>query len=124
MVRRIWRDALDKLNSMLWSDVLMSQNFTTPGAAQFVRDLDAICSLVDRYIRNGAGAMESLTDAARLLDLPVAGENEGHVTLKQASDMVFTDNTEAKKLLELIGVRSLTPANARHILQRRVENSE
>lgn len=101
----------------------MSQSFTTFGAAQFMRDLRAIFSLVERYISDGSAAMSSLGDGAKLLNLPVEAP-EGGISLKQASDMVFTDNTAAKKLLEDLGIDSLTPANARHILQRRVENSE
>jgi len=123
--RRIMREALGKLNNMLWSDVLMGQNFTSLGAAQFVRDVDAVCSLVERHIRAGSSALGPLSDALHLLNLPLQAE-EGGMTLKQASDMVFTSNTEAKKLLDLVGLGtdSLSPANARQILQRRVENSE
>jgi len=53
----------------------------------------------------------------------VAEEGAG-LSLKEASDRVFTDNTEAKKVLEELDIEILTPANARHILQRRVENIE
>lgn len=102
----------------------MSQNFTSLGAAQFMRDLHALFSLVERYIPDGASYLSSLNDAVKLLNLPVEPAQEGIVSLKQATDRVFTDNTEAKKLLEELEVESLTPANARHILQRRVENSE
>ncbi|KAB5533649.1 TIP-1 family-domain-containing protein [Coniochaeta sp. 2T2.1] len=121
--RRVWRSVLDKLNNMLWSDVLMSQSFTTFGAAQFMRDIHAIFSLVERYLPDGSAAMTSLAEGVKLLNLPVEAA-EGGMSLKQASDMVFIDNTAAKKLLEDLEIESLTPANARHILQRRVENSE
>jgi hypothetical protein len=109
---------------MLWSDVLMSQSFTTFGAAQFMRDVHAIFALVERYIPDGSAAMSSLGDGAKLLNLPVEVPEGGGMSLKRASDMVFTDNNEAKKLLDELEIDSLTPANARHILQRRVENSE
>ncbi|KAH7362080.1 RINT-1 family protein [Plectosphaerella cucumerina] len=121
--RRIWRDALEKLQDVLWGDVLMRHTFTGLGAAQFMRDFNAICSLVERYIPNGLSSLASLHDALRLLTLPVAPA-DGQVSLKEASDRVFTDNQEAKAVLEQLGIETLTPANARHILQRRVENSE
>lgn len=121
--RRIWREALDKLQDTIWTEVLMRQNFTTFGAAQFLRDLHAIASLVNRYIPDGSAALASLWDGVRLLNLPLEAQ-EGGVSLKQASDRVFTDNAEAKKLLEELDIETLTPANARQILQRRVENSE
>ncbi|KAK3941362.1 RINT1-like protein [Diplogelasinospora grovesii] len=130
--RRIWRDALEKLNSMLWGDVLMSHRFTAFGAAQFQRDVHAICSLVERYIPGGGSSgLGSTCDALRLLTLPVDqgsqvdGEEQAPLTtLKRATDMVFTDNTEAKKVLEELAIDLLSPANARQILQRRIENSE
>ncbi|KAI0599764.1 RINT-1 family protein [Biscogniauxia sp. FL1348] len=121
--RRIWREAIEKLQDMLWADVLMRQNFTTLGAAQFVRDLQAIVSLIDRSIPDGSLTMGTIQDGAQLLSLPLEAENGG-VTLQQASDRIFTDNTEAKLILADLGLDSLTPAHARKILQRRVENSE
>lgn len=121
--RRTWRSTLDKLQDLLWGEVLMRASFTAFGAAQFTRDVNAIFSLVERYIPNGVGAMTSLVDALKLLNLPTEPV-EGGLSLKEASDRVFTDNTEAKKTLEELDIDTLTPANARHILQRRVENKE
>lgn len=121
--RRILRESLEKLQDVLWTDVLMRQSFTTFGAAQFMRDIHAILSLVERYVPDGPSALLSLHDGIKLLNLPVE-PREGVMSLKQASDRVFTDNTEAKKVLQELDIETLTPANARHILQRRVENSE
>ena len=121
--RRVWREALEKLNSTLWSDVLMNHKFTASGAAQFMRDVHAISALVEGFIPDGSSSLSSLSDALRLLNLPVDVE-EGGLSLKRATDMVFTDNSEAKKALDELEVDALTPANARQILQRRVENAE
>ncbi|TGJ87787.1 hypothetical protein E0Z10_g960 [Xylaria hypoxylon] len=121
--RRIWRTALEKLQEMLWGDVLLRQNFTTLGAAQFMRDLQAIFSLVDRHIPDGSLIMGTLQDGTQLLNLPVESSNGG-ITLQQVTDRIFTDNTEAKRTLAELDLESLSPANARKILPRRVENSE
>ncbi|XXH01360.1 hypothetical protein Hte_007718 [Hypoxylon texense] len=121
--RRVWREALDKLQDLLWANILMTQSFTTLGAAQFARDLDTISSLIDRHIPDGSAALGTLQDGSRLLNLPLEA-SDGGVSLRQASDRVFTDNSEAKKLLAELGLESLTPTAARKILQRRVENSE
>jgi RAD50-interacting protein 1 len=112
------------MQAMLWTDVLMSHKFTALGAMQFMRDLNAIISLVERFIPNGMAPLGGLLDAVRLLNLPISPEGQGEVSLKIASDRVFTDNTEAKKMLEELGIDTLTPANARKVLQRRVENNE
>ncbi len=108
---------------MLWGEVLLRQNFTTLGAAQFVRDLQAVFSLVDRHLPDGSLIMGTLQDGAQLLNLPIESSTGG-ITLQQATDRVFTDNMEAKKTLAELDLESLTPTNARKILQRRVENSE
>lgn len=121
--QRIWREALDSLQETLWSGVLLRQNFTLLGATQFMRDVQAILSLVDRHISEGSAAMLQLEEGARLLSLPMEAE-QGGATLKEASDRMFTDNAEARKALEELGIHSLDPASARRILQRRVENSE
>lgn len=121
--RRTWRAALDKLQEMLWGEVLMRQSFTAFGAAQFARDLNAIFALVERYIPNGVGSLGILADALKLLNLATEPQ-DGTLSLKDATDRVFTDNAEAKKILEELDIDTLTPANARHILQRRVENKE
>jgi len=128
-LRRAWRSALDRLQETLWSDVLMRQNFTILGAVQFARDIDALCTLVEMGIPGGGAVFANLVEGIRLLRLPVSrqesdSEGAGGMTLKEASDRVFTDNAEAKAVLEELGIEGLTPANARHILQRRVENSE
>jgi hypothetical protein len=108
---------------MLWENVLMRHHFTAFGAAQFTHDLKAIVSLVEKYIPGISASMSSLCDAVTLLGLPTSPE-AGRLSLKEASDRIFTDNAEARRALQELGIETLTPGNARHILQRRVENSE
>ncbi|CAG9991437.1 unnamed protein product [Clonostachys byssicola] len=123
--RRVWREALGKLQDQLWHEVLLRQSFTAFGATQFFRDTNAVFSLVDRYIPGSSTVMGTLLDGVRLLNLPVElkGEEKG-LTLKEASDRVFTDNDEARKVLAELHLDALTPQNSRYILQKRVENSE
>ncbi|KAF4986645.1 hypothetical protein FGRMN_10739 [Fusarium graminum] len=122
--RRVWREALTKLQDHLWQMVLTRQSFTTYGATQFRRDGAALVAVVERYIHNGSSVLDALTEGMQLLSLPVeAGEADG-LTLKEASDRVFTDNEEARKVLEELHLEELSPQSARNILQRRVENNE
>ncbi|KAG6040347.1 hypothetical protein E4U41_000853 [Claviceps citrina] len=139
--RRIWHQALTRLQDLLWNGILLKQSFTTLGAAQFARDCGAIFSLVERFVPNGSAALESLREGLRLLNLPTetataadsahkgvdvdGDDNEAAaLTLKQASDRAFTNNDEARKVLDELRLEALTPVNARYILQRRVENNE
>ncbi|KAJ3504578.1 hypothetical protein NM208_g16316 [Fusarium decemcellulare] len=122
--RRVWREALARLQDNLWQSILLRQSFTTYGATQFSRDGAALVSLIDRYIPGGSSTLDSLTEGMRLLSLPVEASETGVLTLKEASDRVFKDNDEARKVLEELQLQELTPQNARNILQRRVENNE
>lgn len=84
--------------------------------------------MVDRFIPHGSATLDSLAEGVRLLNLPaeaaiVEEGTQAEMTLKEASDRVFTDNDEARAVLEELRLDALTPANARLILQRRVENS-
>ncbi|CAN8105034.1 unnamed protein product [Discula destructiva] len=123
--RRIVRRALEGLQNSLYTNVLVGNHFTTLGAAQFFRDVHAVFAMTDRYIPDGSAAMDFLSDAVQLLNLPVElpEGQEGGMTLSQASDRVFTDNNEARSLLEELGLEMLEPGHARRILQNRVENS-
>lgn len=124
--RRIWREALDTLQELLWNDILMRERFTTLGAAQFMRDLTALWEVVDQYIPNGTASalgMPKLKEGAQLLNLPVVGR-EDVMSVKVAYDRVFADNTQAKMVIEELGFTTLTHFEARSILQRRVEASD
>ncbi|KAK4218421.1 RINT1-like protein [Rhypophila decipiens] len=140
-LRRVWRDALDKLSNLLWSDVLMSHKFAAAGAQQFANDVHAISALVDGYVPGVSSSLGTLGEALTLLNLPLpldqhsgsaADQQEGepnnikteNMDLKIATDRVFLDNSQAKMVLDELSIHALTPANARQILQRRVENAE
>ncbi|KAF5027449.1 hypothetical protein F66182_439 [Fusarium sp. NRRL 66182] len=122
--RRVWREALGKLQDHLWQSILVRQSFTTYGATQFRRDGAALTAVIERYIPGGSSVLDSLTEGMLLLSLPVEAGGSGGLTLKEASDRVFTDNEEARKVLEELHLEELTPQSARNILQRRVENNE
>lgn len=118
------RKSLEAIQDTLYEQVLVVNHFTSLGAAQFLRDVHAIFGTVDRYIPDGSAAMAFLGDAVQLLNLPAELAQDSGLTLKQASDRVFTDNNEARKLLEELGLEMLEPSHARRVLQNRVENSD
>ena len=132
--RRVWHGALGKLQDLLWNSVLLRHTFTTLGAAQFQHDGAALFSIIEMYIPGGSGSFDTLRDGMVLLTLPTtanesndgttADGNNEPITLKTATGRAFKDNEEARKLLEQLGLRSLNAANARNILEKRVENSE
>lgn len=129
MFRRVARKALESLQDILYENVLVGNHFTTLGAAQFLRDVHAIFAVIDRYIPDGSAALAFLVEAVQLLNLRAEdaasekGQGAVAMTLKQASDRVFVDNNEARRVLEELGIEMLDPGHARRVLQNRVENS-
>lgn len=129
--RRVFRLALGRFQEKLWNEVLMRQKFTAFGATQFLRDNQAILSVIDRFIPGGSAIMARLKAGVQLLTLPLEVSDEGAangqssgITLQEADRRVYKDNEEARKLLEELQLTSLTTQNARDIMQRRVENDE
>jgi RAD50-interacting protein 1 len=124
--RRVWREAFDTLQDLLWKEVLMREKFTTLGAAQFYRDLTAIWAVIDKYIPDGSSSalgMPKLREGAQLLNLPVVAR-DGLMSLNTAYDRVYSDNMEARKVFDELGFSTLTYVDARLVLQRRVEVNE
>ncbi len=123
----MWHGALGKLQDLLWHGVLMKHHFTTLGAVQFAHDGQALAAVLERHLPGASSALEELREAMELLRLPITLPEDGSggsVTLRQASERAFADNDAARALLEEMQLQSLTPVNARHVLQRRVENNE
>jgi RAD50-interacting protein 1 len=124
--RRIWREALNSLQDLLWNEVLIRERFTTLGAAQFYHDLTAIWAVIDDYIAGGSSSalgMLKLREGAQLLNLPVV-ERDGPMSVSSAYNRVFADNAEAKKVIDELGFSTITYIEARLVLQRRVEASD
>jgi RAD50-interacting protein 1 len=124
--RRIWHEALDALQDLLWNEVLMRERFTTPGATQFYRDLTAVWAIIDEFIPDGSSSalgMPKLREGAQLLNLPIMAR-DGLMSLSSAYDRVYADNMEARKVIDELGFSTITYVDARLILQRRVEASD
>lgn len=106
----------------------MREKFTKLGAAQFYRDLAAVWELIDAYIVDGSSSslgMPRLREACILLNLPerasmgAGQEQDGRMTLDDATEKVFADNTMAKEVLDQLHFTNLTPQEARQVLDRR-----
>lgn len=125
--RRIWHEALNDLQDLLWTDVLMRERFSTLGAAQFLRDLTAIWGVIDRYIPGGslsALGMPRLKEAVHLLNLPTVPTLPSQMCLSEAYERVFLDNDSARKVIDDLGFETLTYLDARQVLQRRLEATD
>ena len=132
-LRRITRQYCLSIQSFLWEYVLMRNNFSGTGIAQFQRDLSAIFAAIDRFagVGQAQSGMRKLREAAQLLGMaiePVEGNSDEAGSLKdtdiglsEVEGRLFTDNESAREVLEELGLETLQESEARSLLEKRVE---
>jgi hypothetical protein len=125
--RRIWREVFGKLQTLIFNEVLVKQEFTSLGAARFMADINAIHSVVESSIgpsRSSVSAsalgMPKLKEGIQLLNLPLEAP-EGELDLKSAYDDIFQSDEKAKDTLAKLGFDRLSTYEAKLILQHRIE---
>ncbi|EKG17030.1 RINT-1/TIP-1 domain-containing protein [Macrophomina phaseolina MS6] len=138
-LRRIAREAAKAIEQGVWDGILMRHSFSTAGAAQLKADIGAVGEVLDRWVGEGcaAGGLRKVREGVALLGLPVRGKGAagveeeegggggsdagGQMALWDVEKRVFADNEQARQVLEELGFDSLTEAEARAVLERRVE---
>ncbi|KAJ5293919.1 hypothetical protein PENANT_c009G01294 [Penicillium antarcticum] len=133
-LRRVSRHLLLSLQTYIWDYVLTKNTFSTTGAAQLASDVDHLCSVVDAALgaSNNAGismrTIKKLTEGLRILCLSAA-EHEGDAPAKDDAALglwdvekrLFRDNESARGVLAELEINTLSEAEARSVLERRVE---
>jgi len=136
-LRRITRQVCLAMQEYLWDRVVMAHTFSVAGAAQLSRDVQAICSVVDRAINASGEAergMRRMAEALILLHLPIrattsedeedvddVGHEEKQWTLWEVEKLLFRSNESAREVLEEMGLEVVKESEARNVLERRVE---
>jgi hypothetical protein len=132
-LRRVSRQLLLSIQTYIWDNVLMRNAFSATGAAQLFSDVDHICSVIDTSLGvagHAGGAlqiMKKLNDGLRLLQLDASpaedGTDDADSTpgLWDVEKRLFKDNESARTALIELEVDGLTEAEARSVLERRVE---
>lgn len=141
-LRRIIRQVLLSVQTNLWSNVLMRHTFSAAGAAQFASDIDHLCNVVD--VALGPAGLEGgstrvlakLNEGLLLLGLTIVAakagdvsaaqegtdsQEEPHLGLWEVEKRLFRDNESARGVLAELNIETLTEAEARAVLERRVE---
>ena len=134
-LRRICRQLMLAIQSFLWDKVLLRNKFSASGISQFSRDLYAFWEVFDRHVAPGQGelGMRKLRDAVELLGMPTKGgsqdddsgleESRENLGIWEVEKRIFRDNESAREVLEELGLDTLTEAEARNVLERRIELS-
>ena len=113
----------------------MRNTFSAAGAAQLISDVNHLCSVVDSALGRVGHAgdsirtMRKLNEGLLLLGLNAqkqdGTEEEGNAVaaagLWDVEKRLFKDNESAREVLAELDVESLTEAEARTVLERRVE---
>lgn len=132
-LRRIARQLALTIQAFIWDTVLLRNNFSTSGVAQFQRDVEGLWAVFDRYTGSGQGrlGMRRLADALVLIGMPfrgsesTEGKDDGSTVsqlgIRDIDDRIFESNESARDVLEELDLENLTVSEARTVLGRRVE---
>jgi hypothetical protein len=116
----------------------MRNNFSETGAAQLASDIDHLCSVVDNalgvagHVGGSTRIVKKLNEGLRILNLSAAtdpsAENAENAEeagtalgLWDVEKRLFKDNESARAVLAELEIDSLAEAEARSVLEKRVE---
>ncbi|ODH12912.1 hypothetical protein ACO22_07791 [Paracoccidioides brasiliensis] len=127
-LQRITCQLLLSIQTYIWDNVLMRNSFSTAGASQLAVDVDNICNAVDLATGNGMESrkvMRKLEDGLLLLNLKIKPaqdhDDTPHLSLWDVEKRLFANNESARALLGELNIETLMEAEARAVLERRVE---
>ena len=134
-LRRISRQLALIVQTSIWDNLILRNNFSTTGVTQFRRDIEALWAVFDRFNGSGQGqlGMRKLSDALDLIGMPIkasegsdresasASNNSGTLSIWEVEKRVFRSNESAREVLEELGLENLTESDARTVLEKRVE---
>lgn len=132
-IRRVCRQLLLSIQAYIWDNLLMRNKFSIAGAGQLFNDVCHICNVIDSTLgmeRHAGGSLQTLrklNDGLRLLQLdaslPENGKKDAELDLGlwDVEKRLFKDNESARSVLVELGAEGLTEAEARSVLERRVD---
>ncbi|KAJ5561803.1 hypothetical protein N7535_003735 [Penicillium sp. DV-2018c] len=131
-LRRVTRQLLLSIQNYIWDSILTKHNFSETGAIQLASDVDHFCHVVDSALGSGHAGISSrtvrrLSEGLRILCLSTAEQEEDSakrdaaLRLWDVEKRLFRDNESARGVLAELEIESLSEAEARSVLERRVE---
>ncbi|KAJ5141255.1 hypothetical protein N7526_002250 [Penicillium atrosanguineum] len=129
-LRRVTRQVLLSIQTYVWDNVITRNTFSSTGAAQLASDIEHLCSVVDTtlgvagQVGGSLRTMKKLGEVLRILNLSAATEQtdeEAGMGLWDVEKRLFKDNESARAVLADLEIEGLSEAEARSVLERRVE---
>lgn len=147
-LKRITRQILLAIQNFIWDNVLLRHTFSTAGISQLSSDVDHLCDVVDAALGSQSGVLHQgeskrmlgkLNESLLLLGLRVRsprradsrgateinpeehGGLDKQLGLWEVERRLFANNESAREVLAELEIENLTEADARAVLERRVE---
>ncbi|KAE8152702.1 TIP-1 family-domain-containing protein [Aspergillus avenaceus] len=130
-LRRIIRQVLLSIQTYIWSNILVRNSFSTASATQLTSDVEHLCTVVDVALGpaaqpgGSASILQKLNEGLTLLGLRVNTEDDTQdpapLGLWEVEKRLFKDNESAREMLAELNIETLAEAEARSVLERRVE---
>lgn len=140
-LRRINRQVLLSLQSFILDNVISRHSFSAAGVSQLTSDIDHLCGVIDSalghhsssatYQGEAGRVMRKLSESLVLLGLRIkpqstkTDEDNGNrgveLGLWEVERRLFANNESAREVLGELEIETLTEAEARAILEKRVE---
>lgn len=137
-LRRITRQVLLPIQNFIWGNVLMKHTFSAAGASQLISDVDHLCSVIDSslgstgaHVGDSIRVIKKLNEGLLLVALnaqpkqddvgEASSNSDAKLGLWDVEKRLFKDNESAREILGELEVETLTEAEARTVLERRVE---
>ena len=128
------------MQTFIWDSVVLRHSFSAAGASQLASDVYHICGVVDSAISVQAPAqgearrtIKKLNEGLTLLSLKIKPQNgpdesqdvqhdePKELGLWEVERKLFANNESAREVLNELDIDTLTEAEARAVLEKRVE---
>ncbi|KAE8335920.1 hypothetical protein BDV24DRAFT_155604 [Aspergillus arachidicola] len=141
-LRRIVRQVLLSIQTYVWNNVLTRNMFSAAGATQLISDVEHLCNVIDvalgpaAQVSSSASVFRKLNEGLTLLGLSISGSKAAEdgsasqdsdrqgtapLGLWEVEKRLFKDNESARVVLGELNIETLSEAEARSVLERRVE---
>ncbi|KTW27280.1 hypothetical protein T552_02263 [Pneumocystis carinii B80] len=120
---RIYRRFSLTVENLLWKKIILKKDFSERGGIQFTRDVWEFWATCSKYVERPEQNMKKIEDATILLSLNASNEDDKKSISTVASIIFDTYKSfeEKKQYLKMIGLKHINTAEARDILQRRID---
>ncbi|KAG4305774.1 hypothetical protein PORY_000684, partial [Pneumocystis oryctolagi] len=120
---KIYRQFSLNVENLLWNKIILKNTFSVRGGTQFSRDMWEFWAVCSRYVEKPEQNMKKIEDASVLLSLR-SSDDHHEKSISTVGSVIFDlykSLEEKTQYLRKIGVKHISVAETRSILQRRID---